>query len=70
MKIQIISDIHLEFGIRDFDFSDCDLIILAGDTHIGKGIDYKIGNTRVICNPAGYPGEIVKGYKEKLIVKI
>lgn len=35
MKIQIISDIHLEFGIREFDFSKADLLILAGDVSIG-----------------------------------
>ncbi len=41
MKIQIISDIHLEFGIRDFDFSQAELLILAGDIHVGKkGLDW------------------------------
>jgi Icc-related predicted phosphoesterase len=35
MKVQIISDIHLEFGIREFDFSKADLLILAGDLSIG-----------------------------------
>lgn len=35
MKIQIISDIHLEFGIRQLDFSNADLLILAGDVSIG-----------------------------------
>lgn len=35
MRIQIISDIHLEFGIREFDFSKTDLLILAGDVSIG-----------------------------------
>jgi predicted MPP superfamily phosphohydrolase len=35
MKIQIISDIHLEFGTRLFDFSKAELLILAGDVSIG-----------------------------------
>lgn len=35
MKIQVISDIHLEFGIREFDFPKADLLILAGDVSIG-----------------------------------
>ena len=41
MKIKIISDLHQEFGISDLDFSNADLIILAGDTHLGtKGIEW------------------------------
>ena len=41
MKIKIISDLHQEFGISDLDFSNADLIILAGDTNLGtKGIEW------------------------------
>lgn len=41
MKIQIISDLHQEFGISNFDFSLADLIVLAGDINLGdKGIDW------------------------------
>ena len=41
MRVQILSDIHLEFGGLDFDFSDIDLLILAGDIHLGeKGLDW------------------------------
>ena len=41
MKIQIISDIHLEFGLREFDFSEADLLILAGDIHLEtKGLEW------------------------------
>jgi Icc-related predicted phosphoesterase len=37
MKVQILSDIHLEFGqSAAFDFGGVDLLILAGDVHIGK----------------------------------
>ena len=36
MRLQIISDIHLELGERVFDFSKPDLLILAGDIHIGQ----------------------------------
>ena len=36
MKLQILSDIHLEFGKREFDFSEADVIILAGDIHVGE----------------------------------
>ena len=27
MKAYIVSDIHLEFGTKKFDFSNCDLIV-------------------------------------------
>ncbi|MDR0193694.1 MAG: metallophosphoesterase [Myroides sp.] len=42
MKVQILSDFHLEFGYSDsLKFDQADLIILAGDTHIGtKGIEW------------------------------
>lgn len=41
MKIQIISDLHQEFGISDFNFERSDVVILAGDTNLGtKGIEW------------------------------
>ena len=41
MKIQIISDLHLEFGDSQPKFNNADLVILAGDIHIGtKGIEW------------------------------
>lgn len=39
MKIQIISDLHQEFGLSELTFRNADLIILAGDINLGtKGI--------------------------------
>jgi predicted phosphohydrolase len=38
--------------------------------HIHKASDYFIGQTRVICNPTGYPDEPGVGYKENLIIKV
>ena len=35
MKLQILSDIHLEFGPFKIPKTDADVIILAGDIHIG-----------------------------------
>lgn len=32
MKIQIISDLHQEFGISELCFDNADLVIFAGDT--------------------------------------
>ncbi len=41
LKIQIISDLHLEFGYSELDFGQADLLILAGDVHTGVwGLDW------------------------------
>jgi predicted phosphodiesterase len=43
MKIQIVSDLHQEFGYNEISFEKADLIIFAGDTHIGtKGIEWML----------------------------
>jgi Icc-related predicted phosphoesterase len=38
--------------------------------HIHEAIDYTIGDTRVICNPKGYPGENADGFRGDLIINI
>ena len=38
--------------------------------HVHEAFDYCIGQTRIINNPKGYPGEIVNGFREDLIIKI
>ncbi|QEN03351.1 phosphoesterase [Thiospirochaeta perfilievii] len=52
MKIQILSDLHLEFDYREYEFSNCDLLILAGDIYSGtKGVEWiknKVTNIPVI----------------------
>ena len=35
MKLHILSDLHLEFGAFDIPKTDADVIILAGDIHVG-----------------------------------
>jgi predicted phosphodiesterase len=41
VTIQIISDLHQEFGFMDLSFEGVDLVILAGDINIGtKGIEW------------------------------
>lgn len=41
MRIQVISDLHREFGFTDINFGTADILILAGDTDIGiKGISW------------------------------
>ncbi len=36
MTLQILSDIHLEFGLRKFELPASDGVILAGDIHVGS----------------------------------
>ncbi|NML59460.1 phosphoesterase [Chryseobacterium sp. RJ-7-14] len=41
MKIQVISDLHQEFGTTDLFFDNSDVVVLAGDVNLGtKGIDW------------------------------
>lgn len=41
MRVQIISDLHQEFGMSELSFNTADIVILAGDINIGtKGIDW------------------------------
>ena len=45
MKIQIISDIHQEFGIGELHFAKADLVVIPGDLNIGtKGVEWLIEN--------------------------
>lgn len=34
MKVQILSDLHLEFEAYDYSDCDCDVVVLAGDIHV------------------------------------
>ena len=38
--------------------------------HIHHRADYTIGNTRVVCNPRGYPDEPVADFEPGLIVEL
>lgn len=41
MKVQVISDLHQEFGVSELSFRNADLVILAGDINLGtKGIEW------------------------------
>lgn len=37
--------------------------------HVHSGFDYQLGETRVLCNPMGYPGERVE-FNPKLVVEL
>lgn len=41
MRIQIISDLHQEFGRTELCFDNADLVVLAGDVNLGtKGVEW------------------------------
>jgi len=72
MKVQIISDLHQEFGITELDFGRADLVIFAGDTNLGiKGIEWikkQIKTTPVIYILGNH--EYYKGSYPKTLNKI
>lgn len=72
MKIQIISDLHQEFGFVEINFDQADVVIFAGDTNLGiKGIEWiksKIKNKPVIYILGNH--EYYKGSYPKTLNKI
>ena len=53
MKIQIISDLHQEFGSTDLSFDNSDVVVLAGDINLGtKGIEWI--KTKILDKPVIY----------------
>lgn len=38
--------------------------------HIHNNCDYKLGNTRIVCNPRGYPSEIVSSFNPSLLIEV
>ncbi len=49
MRIQIFSDIHLEFGLRSINLDNPDIVVLAGDIDVGtNAIDWLINLTQDI----------------------
>lgn len=72
MKIQILSDLHLEFGSGLLNFTNADIVVLAGDVHVGtKGIEWilnTIPETPVIYVLGNH--EYYKGAYPKTLDKI
>lgn len=72
MKIQIISDLHQEFGFTDLSFDKADVVVLAGDVNLGtKGIEWiktKISDKPVIYVLGNH--EYYKGSYPKTLNKI
>ena len=72
MKIQIISDLHQEFGMSELSFDQADVVVLAGDVNLGtKGIEWiktKIPDKPVIYVLGNH--EYYKGSYPKTLNKI
>ncbi|WP_185287762.1 metallophosphoesterase [Chryseobacterium lactis] len=72
MKIQVISDLHQEFGSTELCFDNSDVVILAGDVNLGiKGIEWiksKITDKPVIYVLGNH--EYYKGSYPKTLNKI
>lgn len=72
MKIQIISDLHQEFGSTDLFFDHADVVVLAGDINLGtKGVEWiksKIKDKPVIYVLGNH--EYYKGSYPKTLNKV
>lgn len=72
MRIQVVSDLHREFGFMDIGFDKADVVILAGDINLGtKGIKWilsAIKNIPVIYVLGNH--EYYKGSYPKTLNKI
>lgn len=72
MKIQIISDLHQEFGVSELSFLNADMVILAGDINVGvKGVEWiksEIRNIPVVYVLGNH--EYYKGSYPKTLYKI
>lgn len=55
-------------NLDDLVFDSGVLIWIHG--HLHNQLDYKIGSTRVICNPRGYPDELNNSFNPQLVVEI
>lgn len=67
MKIQIISDLHQEFGMSNISFDNSDVVVFAGDVNLGtKGIEWILLNIKdkkaiyVLGNHEYYKGSYPK----------
>ncbi|RPI74823.1 MAG: phosphoesterase [Desulfobacteraceae bacterium] len=72
MKLHILSDLHIEFEPFTWPGTDADLVILAGDIHVGeKGLQWIFANIpdkKVIYVPGNheYYGKAIPKHTEKL----
>jgi predicted phosphohydrolase len=72
MKIQVISDLHQEFGYTELSFAGADIVVFAGDVNLGvKGIEWILSTVKDV--PVVYilgNHEYYKGSYPKTLRKI
>ncbi|MFD2301957.1 metallophosphoesterase [Roseibacillus ishigakijimensis] len=72
MRIQVLSDLHIEFGAFDFPRVDADLVVLAGDVHVKlngvRWIKENIPDTPVVYLAGNheYYGEKIPRLRDKI----
>ena len=72
MRIQVLSDLHIEFGAFDFHRVEADLVVLAGDVHVKlngiRWIKENIPDTPVVYLAGNheYYGEKIPRLREKI----
>ncbi len=72
MKLHVLSDIHVEFKSFDAPSTDADVVILAGDIHVGKnGLDWALQQfpdkpVIYVLGNHEYYGKAIPRYTEKL----
>lgn len=72
MKIQLFSDLHIEFEELDVDCSQADVVIFAGDIDVGtKGVAW-IKRQNITCPAIYVPGnhEFYRHSYPRLIQKL
>lgn len=55
-------------NLEEFILSAKPKLWIHGHTHVPH--DYMIGDTRVVCNPRGYPGQEGNGYNPNLVIEL
>ena len=49
MKIQVLSDLHIEFENLALEDNDADVVVLAGDIHLkDKGVTWALENIKLL----------------------
>ncbi|MEL7023237.1 MAG: metallophosphoesterase [Pseudomonadota bacterium] len=72
MKLHVLSDIHVEFEFFDAPATDADVVILAGDIHVGRnGLDWAVRQfpdkpVIYVLGNHEYYGKAIPRFTEKL----
>ena len=73
MKLQILSDLHIEFAPYEIVDTDADVVMLAGDIHLGdKGFKWAYDNIKekevIYNNHQQWLQQVVENNKKQYVV--